>query len=75
MPRLLFELALFFRTRLASIWLQILCDWIIRQTRDAYIDYKIIKHKAVSDRVLAALERERERRKLQGRSIPGPQSE
>lgn len=72
MPRLIFELAVFFKGRLPSIWLQLVCDWVIRQTRDAYIDYKIIKHKAASDRILAALERERERRKLQGRSISGP---
>lgn len=62
MPKFLFELALFVRTRLTSFWLQVFADWVIRKTREEYIEYRIIKHKAVSDEIAHVLEFERQRR-------------
>lgn len=62
MPKLLFELALFFRSRLESLWVRMIADWVISKAREEYIDFKIIKHKRISAELVSVLERERERR-------------
>lgn len=56
------ELALFFRPRLESLWLQMVFDWVIKRVRDEYIDIKIEKYRSDNDKLKLLLERERERR-------------
>lgn len=75
MPKFLFELALFAKTRLTSFWLQVLADWVIERAREEYIEYKIIKHKAVSDEIAHVLEFERQRRRMLRDKISGERSD
>ena len=65
MPRFLFELAVFFRARLDALWARMIFDWIIRQAKEEWIEYKIIHYEATVRNVRGVLEFERERRKSQ----------
>lgn len=71
MPKFVFELALFLRTRLESLWLQMLADWVIRQVREEYLELKIIKHKRISAEIDAVIQHELKRRREAGLT-PGP---
>ena len=71
MPKFVFELALFLRARLESLWLQMLLDWVIRQVREEYLEFKIIKHKRISAEIDSIIQHELKRRREAAGSTPG----
>lgn len=68
MPKFLFELVLFMRARLQSVWAQILFDWVIDKAKDEWLEYRIQKHENAYDRIKLILELERKRREDAKRS-------